>query len=175
MEVIIYKLDDPVQVAPITLLYQVELNEDGEITQANGIDIANAYLMHLKINRDQSCVSAQSRALLHYFSFIGEIGMQWDEMPFRQNKRPTYRFKRHLEAMHKSTDPDSHLRASTCKTYMRCVVNFYKHFLMKNCKFENPPFEHELINVRIDASASSMKAHQTIGVHTTDLRSRGSL
>ena len=173
-ELVITYLDDPVQIAPITLLYQVELNADGEFYQANGVDIANAYLMHLKINRDQSCVSAQSRALLHYFSFLDEIGMQWNEMPIRQNKRPTYRFKRHLETMHRSVDPDSQLRASTCKTYMRCIVNFYKHFLMKNQKFENPPFEHELINVRIDASASSMKASQTVSVHTTDLRIRAS-
>ena len=60
-ELLISYLDDAIQIAPITLLYQVEFNEDGELIQATGIDIANAYLMHLKINRDQSCVSAQSR------------------------------------------------------------------------------------------------------------------
>ena len=171
-KLVITYLDDPVQIAPITLLYQIETDDSGEIIESHGIDIANTYLMHLKINKHQSCVSIQSRALLHYFSFLNTIGMQWDEMPIRQNQRPTYRFKRHLEAMHKAVDVDSHIRASTCKAYMRCIVNFYKYLLIKNNSFENQPFEHELIGVRIDASASSMKASQMVNVHTTDLRIR---
>nr|MBF4444046.1 hypothetical protein [Vibrio anguillarum] len=80
---------EPIQIAPISLLYKVDFDDDGNIINAVGIDEVNAYLMFLKLNRNRDCVSVQSRALLHYFAFLEDEEnrfrdkMAWDKMPRR--------------------------------------------------------------------------------------------
>ncbi|NQY63687.1 MAG: site-specific integrase [Alteromonadaceae bacterium] len=167
-----YQNDDPVKIPDITFLYIAETDENGDVISAKGIDVANAWLMHLVINRDHQCVSLQSRSLIQYFNFLNETGMLWDEMPSRQNRRPTYRFKRYLEELYRSNDPNAKLSASTCQGYMRCVVNFYRYKLARKHPFDNPPFEHEIITVNAQGGATSMQATRSINVQTTDLRLR---
>ena len=161
--------ENPIKVPTITFLYFAELNDDGEIISATGVDAANAYLLDLVINQSIKDVSLQSRALIQYFSFLLDEGMNWDEMPLRQNQRPTYRFKRYLETLYRSDDG---LKASTSKGYMRAVVNFYRYYLKVGYQFSNPPFEHEVINVDVSANSTSMKKTKRVEIHTSDLRLR---
>jgi len=165
-----YVDESPVLIRDITFLYEVEMDTDGNVAHAKGIDVANAYLMHLVLNRDHKCVSLQSRSLIHYFSFLNDREMKWNEIPHRQNKRPTYRFKRYLEDLCRSKNQDSKLGVSTCQGYMRCVVNFYRYMLARRYPFDNAPFEHQVISISTQASASSMQATQSINIQTTDLR-----
>jgi hypothetical protein len=165
-----YADEKPHLIPSITVLFKVQMDDDGNVVEATGIDVANSYLMHLVVNREHQCISAQSRALVHFFHFLNEQGMKWDEMPIRQNRRPTYRFKGHLESLFHSKDPNSKLRGSTVQSYMRCVVNFYRYHIARRHPFDNPPFEHEIITVSTQVEASSMQSVRSRHVHTTDLR-----
>ena len=165
-----YNDESPVLIPEITFLYEVEMDDEGNVVHVKGVDVANAYLMHLVLNRDHKCVSLQSRSLIHYFSFLNDNGMRWDEMPYRQNKRPTYRFKSHLESLCRIKNQKSALSVSTCQGYMRCIVNFYRHMIARRHPFDNVPFEHEVISITTQSSASSMQAAKSINIQTTDLR-----
>jgi integrase len=165
-----YANEKPHLISDITLLYSLQMDDSGNVVEAKGIDVANNYLMHLMINRDHKCVSLQSRALIHFFAFLNDRQMRWDVMPYRQNKRPTYQFKKHLEALSRSREAESKLSGKTCQGYMRCVVNFYRHMIAKGHPFDNPPFEHEIMAVNVQGGYSSMSATRSINVQTTDLR-----
>jgi site-specific recombinase XerD len=165
-----YTDESPIRVPSITFLYLVDFDENGEMLSASGVDVANAYLLNLILNDSMKDVSLQSRALIQYFSFLLDEGTEWDEMPLRQSQRPTYRFKRYLEALYRSGEDG--LKASTSKGYMRAVVNFYRYYIKVGYRFSNPPFEHELITVDVSTDASSMKKTKRVEVHTTDLRLR---
>ncbi|CAM3742696.1 MULTISPECIES: tyrosine-type recombinase/integrase [Halomonas] len=165
-----YADEKPHLISDITLLYSLQMDDSGNVVEAKGVEVANNYLMHLMVNKDHKCVSLQSRALIHFFAFLSEHQMRWDVMPHRQNKRPTYRFKKHLEALYRSREAESKLEASTCQGYMRCVVNFYRHMIAKGHPFDNPPFEHEVMVVNVQGGYSSMSATRSINVQTTDLR-----
>lgn len=164
-------LDEPPSKIPqITFLFSINENDEQSDSGINMLAVANNYLMHLVVNKGHKCVSTQSRALIQYFSFLEDIGMQWDEMPARQNNRPTYRFKSYLEDMVKTKDSSKKLRVSTSKSYMRSVVNFYKFYLSKGYKFNHEPFEFEFVSVDISNNHSSMESQRRIEIQTTDLR-----
>lgn len=76
--------------------------EDG-----SGIRVVNNWLIHLKANLRKKEVNTQAQALLHYFTFLNEIGMSWDEMPISIRLRPTYAFRKHLREMFKRGDRKS--------------------------------------------------------------------
>lgn len=166
----------PIQVAPISFLYKVDIDKDGNILSAQGIDVVNSYLLYLKINRQKECVSTESRALLHYFSFLEdeddlyEDEMAWDKMPFRVSSRPTYRFKKYLESSFKTINDEDKLARSTSKAYMRAVVNFYKFYIMIGHHFDNIPFTYETVNVTIKNKHNRMNPVGNRQVLTTDLR-----
>ncbi|EII2982662.1 site-specific integrase [Vibrio parahaemolyticus] len=166
----------PIQIAPISLLYKIDFDDDGNIINAVGIDEVNAYLMFLKLNRNRDCVSVQSRALLHYFAFLEDEEnrfrdkMAWDKMPRRTSSRPTYRFKAYLESAYKSKDEGDCLGKNTSKAYMRAVINFYKYYIMIGHHFENPPFEYEEVTIVFKNKYNKMKPTQRRVISTTDLR-----
>ena len=167
-----YADEPPIHISKITFLYEIKIDELGFIESAKGIDVANAYLMHLAVNKGNKCVSSQSRALIHYFSFLVDMRMTWNHMPSRPNKRPTYRFKNYLEDAYRDRNITSRLSVSTSKSYMRNIVNFYRFLIAKNVPFDYPPFEHEVITVSVRGSESSMQATRSVAVQTTDLRLR---
>lgn len=75
-------LDEPPSKIPqITFLFSINENDEQSDSGINMLAVANNYLMHLVVNKGHKCVSTQSRALIQYFSFLEDIGMQWDEMP----------------------------------------------------------------------------------------------
>ena len=158
-----YLEEEPVSIDKLALLVR-EVNDQYEL-----VIPANNYLLYLVIERFHKCVSSQSRALLRYFSFLEDIGVEWDDMPSRQSKRPTYLFKRHLESQYKNGHEDK-LAVSTSKSYMRSVVNFYKFYISRGYQFKNPPFNYETITHYINAVYSSMGSKAKVIIQTTDLR-----
>lgn len=140
----------------IALLFQ----NDG-----NSIRVANNWLIHLKANLRRKEVNTQAQALLHYFSFLNEIGMSWDEMPASIRLRPTYAFRKYLREMFKQGE----LARSTANNYMNSVISFYKYYLARNYLFSNPPFKYEIVRLQKSSSYQYMR-NQFIHVDTTDLR-----
>lgn len=158
-----YLEEEPISIDKLTLLVR-EVDGQYEL-----VTPANNYLLFLVIDRFHKCVSSQSRALLRYFSFLEDIGIEWDDMPSRQSKRPTYLFKRHLESQYKD-DHEDKLAVSTSKSYMRAVVNFYKFYISRGYQFKNPPFNYETITHYIDSGYSNMESKSKMTIQTTDLR-----
>lgn len=134
--------------------------EDG-----SSIRVANIWLIHLKANLRKKEVNTQAQALLHYFTFLHDIGMSWDEMPISLRLRPTYAFRKHLREMFKQDE----LARSTANTYMGSVINFYKFYLARGHSFSYPPFKYEVIRVHRNSSHEYMR-NNFIHVDTTDLR-----
>ncbi|PLR19526.1 site-specific integrase [Pantoea endophytica] len=134
--------------------------EDG-----GSIRVANNWLIHLKANLRKKEVNTQAQALLHYFTFLNEIGMSWDEMPISIRLRPTYAFRKHLREMFKQGE----LARSTANSYMGSVINFYKFYLARDHFFAYPPFKYEVVRLHRNSSHEYMRNH-FIHVDTTDLR-----
>jgi integrase len=131
----------------------------------SGIGIVNTWLIHLKANLRRKSVNTQAQGLLHYFTFLNDLQMEWDEMPIPIRLRPTYLFRKHLRDAYKSGS----LAKSTANSYMRVVINFYKFYLEKNHYFEHPPFKYEKVRIDPVSSHKFMKASYAY-VDTTDLR-----
>lgn len=140
----------------LPLLYK----EDG-----SSIRVANIWLIHLKANLRKKAINTQAQALLHYFTFIEDIGIAWDTMPAALRKRPTYGFKKHLREAYKNGD----IARSTANSYMGVVIKFYKFYLARNHPFEHPPFKYEIVKVNTSGSHEYMRK-TLIHVDTTDLR-----
>ena len=140
----------------LPLLYK----EDG-----SSIRVANIWLIYLKANLRKKAVNTQAQALLHYFTFIEDIGIAWDTMPAALRKRPTYGFKKHLREAYKNGD----IARSTANSYMGVVIKFYKFYLARNHPFEHPPFKYEIVKVNTSGSHEHMRK-TLIHVDTTDLR-----
>ena len=168
------------QIGPITLLYELEFDNKGNVLHSAPLESANVYLMYQRLHQEVKCVSIASRALKHYFTFLadenairresGQLELQWDDMPIRENQRPTYRYRQCLKDCYNSENPDVHLARSTCNAYMNRVTDFYKHYLKHGYRFEHPPFQHELVSISVRSSHTFMKAQRRMEVHTTDLR-----
>ena len=140
----------------LPLLYK----EDG-----SSISVANIWLIHLKANLRKKIVNTQAQALLHYFTFLNDLGIAWDTMPAALRKRPTYGFKKHLREAYKNGD----IARSTANSYMGVVIKFYKFYLARNHPFEHPPFKYEIVKVSTNGSHNHMR-NKFIHVDTTDLR-----
>ncbi len=166
-----YLNESPIHVGEVTFIFEVERDEESsEIIKARGIDVANAYLMHLALNKGNKDTSVDTRAFLQYFTFLNTIGMNWDEMPIRKNRRPTYRFKKHLEDLYRDLKVEDKLSVSTSKAYMRRIIAFYRHKIVKGYPFANDPFESEIVSISTPNKGSHMQATRKIGVHSADIR-----
>ena len=139
------------------------------LTDWKGLDCVNSYLMHLSVDKGLKDTGSVSRGLLLYFQFLMDHDFEWNNFPHRPNQRPTYRFKSHLEMLYR----EGLLAVSTCKSYLNVVVNFYKFYMLRKYEFDNPPFEHEVINLLLNSKDhSSMKPYYRQVINTTDLRLR---
>jgi len=134
--------------------------EDG-----SSIRVANNWLIHLKANLRKKEVNTQAQALLHYFSFLHDICISWDEMPISLRLRPTYAFRKHLRDMFTRGE----LARSTANSYMGSVINFYKFYLARDHFFAYPPFNYEVVRLKRNSSQEYIRSH-FIHVDTTDLR-----
>mgnify|MGYP003646257789 CR=1 FL=1 len=138
---------------------------------ANALSIVNNWLIYLKAYRglSYSSIRTHAQALLSYFTFLDVRDMAWDHMPTFEVDRPTYAYKYHLEKMAKD-GLENCLANSTAKSYMQCVVKFYKHYLAMGIAFEEAPFQYQKVKISPKARYSSIQAEDAIIVDTTDLR-----
>tara|TARA_R110002012_G_scaffold320218_2_gene542797 strand:- start:2524 stop:4065 length:1542 start_codon:yes stop_codon:yes gene_type:complete len=186
-----YATTDPVHIKQITFLNLIGRDEKGNIVSKKPITEVNNFLMarHIDDGREES--NQHSKALIHFFSFLILLQEKWDEeydedlfdelvdsprptwdfMAFRKSQRITYLYRSALKySVIKEPDRSLRLARSTATAYMNNVLGFYKFYLRQGKIFNNPPFEHEVVNLHFEASGQSMKAYMTKLVHTTDLR-----
>lgn len=159
-----------VRVNQSTFLFWLRTDKNTGIDFIEGINDVNSYLMNLLINKSLEDVSIYSRGLIHYFSKLAEWQLNWYDIPSIQSRKSTYRFKKFLEESYRSSDEDTHLAGSTAKAYMRAVVSFYKFYIRKGVRFENEPFEFEMMSVGIGNDETNMQAKKSIIIQSTDLR-----
>lgn len=155
---------------------EISFNWDGEPTviknmpllfkeSGQPVSVVNNWLIYLKASKYRKQVNTQVQALLHYFSFLDELNLEWDEMPVTSRNKPTYRFSKHL----KDAVRTSSLARTTANNYLGSVVNFYKFYLAKGYPFINPPFNYETVKVRVEGSYEYMR-DKFIYANTTDIR-----
>ena len=125
---------------------------------ANALSIVNNWLIYLKAYRglSYSSIRTHAQALLSYFTFLNVRDMAWDHMPTCEVDRPTYAYKYHLEKMAKD-GLENCLANSTAKSYMQCVVKFYKHYLAMGIAFEEAPFQYQKVKITPKARYSSIQ------------------
>ena len=175
----------------LTLLNLVGRDQTGAIVSYEPMDHVNRFLMSHHIDEDKQESDQYSKGLLHFFSFLIELQKMWDDefdedlydelidlprpswdsFPTRKSDKTTYQYRAALkDAVLNETDPALRLARTTATAYMNAVVKFYSFHLRDCYQFNNPPFEHEVVTVHYQASATSMTSHMSRAVHTTDLR-----
>ena len=172
----------------ITFLNLVGRTESGELFSFEPMSYVNFFLMAHHIYSDKEESEQLSKAMIHYFSFIITLQEQWDNeydsdsyeegideprptwcwFSHIKSKKITYQYRKALKDS--VLNSENGLSRTTASNYMRCVVSFYKFYIKKGYLFNNPPFEHEIVNIHYAASSTSMKSYGSKLVQTTDLR-----
>lgn len=165
-----HRKETVVVIPKVTLLFRVNDDCDGNIKNIEGVDVANAFILHKVIHDNIKDPATYSSGLIQFFSFLELKGLNWQHMETRKNQRPTYMFKKFLEAAYRNTNKDDHIAGSTCKSYMRVIINFYRFHMRKGTEFLNSPFEDETLSINIDNDASSIHRNKAFSVASTDLR-----
>lgn len=167
---ILYDSNSSLNISDVTFLYCVIYDSDGSVLKVDGVDQANAFIMHKIVNCMAKNTSTYSSALIQYFSFLEVKGVNWQLMPYRRSLRPTYMFKAYLEAAYRNPDKDQHLAAKTCKSYMCVVVDFYRFHIKHGKEFQHSPFEDESLIKFIDSDEKFMHRSRKLSVKSSDLR-----
>jgi integrase len=176
-----------VLIKQITLLNVVGSDAKGRLQSFEPLEVANQFLLSNHID-DGLLESAQaSQGLALFFNLIlskqrawdseydkdtfderyDDPRPSWDRFPKRKPDRLTFEFRDWIK---QAVLTDHTLSASTAKAYHGVVIRFYKYWLRRGYQFNNPPFEHEVFNLRLEAGASSMNSYYSKEIHTTDCR-----
>ncbi|HDY7972699.1 site-specific integrase [Vibrio anguillarum] len=183
--------DNHVHIKRITFLNLVGRDRKGKVVFFEPMDYVNRFLMAQHIEDDKEESAQYSKGLVHYFSYLIDLQEAWDEefdedlfdelrdlprprwnfMPTRKSDRPTYMYQKAVkESVTGTVNPEFDLAKTTATAYVNAVVKFYSFYLRIGYRFNNPPFEYELVTIVYEGSSSSMAAYHSIDVHTTDLR-----
>lgn len=180
------KNNSGILIKKMPLLNVVEYDESDRLVSFEPLDVVNEFLMAKAIDDGVLELGTTAQGLAHYFTFILHKQAQWDSvydeddfnelydeprpawnyLTRNKKKRITYQYRDGLQLLAVNGD----LAKTTVKQYISSVVNFYKHWLRRGYSFNNPPFQHEVVTIHYEASASSMKPYQRKDIHTTDLR-----
>ncbi|WP_392352527.1 tyrosine-type recombinase/integrase [Pseudoalteromonas rhizosphaerae] len=135
--------------------------------QDNGlpVSVVNNWLIYLKTSLYRKSVNTQAQALLHYFIFLDEIGLAWDEMPITSRNKPTYKFSKHL----KDAVKNGAIARTTANNYLGSIVSFYKFYLSKGYEFINKPFNYKTIKVNVNGGHEFSRG-KFVFVDSTDIR-----
>ncbi len=159
----------------------------GKLLSFEPLDCVNEFILAKHVEKDAEESQQASKALTHYFRFILDAQAKWDSKygnedydPFidpprpawdqfavRKNLRATFMYR---EAVKKTTLNGTGLARTTAVSYVRSVVEFYKHHLRQGMRFNNPPFEFETLLIGIDNSGTHMSACSRKVIQTTDLK-----
>jgi integrase len=186
-----YSKASPVHIKKITLLNMVGRDSTGKLVTFEPIEQVNRFLLAHHIDDHKQESDQYSKGLVHFFSFLLKIQElwdkeydkdvfdeltdlprpEWDYMAKRKAHRITYQYRQALkDAVIKESDPDLKLARTTATAYMNAVIKFYSFHLRHGYKFNNPPFDHEIVTINFQASGTNMKSYMSKAVHTTDLR-----
>jgi hypothetical protein len=186
-----YSKHSPVYIKKITLLNLVGRNHIGEIVSYEPMDYVNRFLMAHHIDNDKQESDQYSKGLVHFFSFLIEQQRMWDKdydknifdelvdlprptwdlFPLRKNEKITYKYRAALKhAVLKESEPSKKIAKTTAKAYMNAVVKFYSFHIRHGYQFNNPPFEHEVVQISYSVGETNMKAYMSKDIHTSDLR-----
>ncbi|NOI39414.1 site-specific integrase [Vibrio sp. 070316B] len=159
----------------------------GKLFSFEPLDCVNEFILAKHVEKDAEESQQASKALTHYFRFILDAQAKWDSKygnedydPFidpprpawdkfavRKNLRATFMYR---EAVKKTTLNGTGLARTTAVSYVRSVVEFYKHHLRQGMRFNNPPFEFETLLIGIENSGTHMSAYSRKVIQTTDLK-----
>jgi integrase len=186
-----YSKVSPVHIKKLTLLNMAGRDSSGKVVTFEPLEQANRFLMAHHIDDHKQESDQYSKGLVHFFSFLIKVQElwdseydedvfdeltdlprpKWDYMAKRKAQRITYQYRQALkDAVLKENNPDLKLARTTATAYMNAVIKFYSFHLRQGYKFNNPPFDHEIININFQASGTNMKGYMSKAVHTTDLR-----
>lgn len=170
----------------LSLLYVAEYDDTNKLISYTSLDEVNEFLMAKTIDDGVLELATDAQGLAHYFTFILDKQAAWDAEydeadfdPLYDAPRPAWNYfprnkfdkltYQYRDGM-KQLATDGILAKTTVRQYMSSVVGFYKHLLRQGIRFNNPPFQFEIISIHFEGSASSMKAYHSKQVHTTDMR-----
>ena len=159
----------------------------GKLLSYEPLDCVNEFILAKHIEKETEEAQQTSKALAHYFRFILDAQAKWDSKydnedydPFidpprpawdkfavRKNLRATFMYR---DIVKQTTINGTGLARTTAVSYVRSVVEFYKHHLRKGMRFNNPPFEFETMLIDIENSGTHMSAYRRKVVQTTDLK-----
>lgn len=181
----------PVHIKKLVLLNMVGRDQSGKIVSYQPIDVVNRFLMSHHINDGREESTQYSKALVHFLSFLISLQEMWDRefdedvfdeqfdlprpewdyMATRKSDRITYQYRTALiHAATKETDPEKQLSRRTASAYMNGIVKFYSYHILDGHEFNNPPFEHEVVNINYQTDGNYMGSTFSKAVHTSDLR-----
>ncbi|UDM64323.1 site-specific integrase (plasmid) [Pseudoalteromonas piscicida] len=186
-----YSRQQQKHIKKVVLLNLVGRNAKGDIVSYEPLKQVNRFLLahHLDDNRQES--EQYSKGLVHYFSFLIELQRlwdseydqelynelidlprpSWDTFPIRKSDKATYQYREALiKAVLEPIRPNQAIARTTATAYMSAVVKFYSFHIRNGYKFNNPPFEHEVVSIQFQGDSASIGAYLTKDVHTTDLR-----
>ncbi|MEZ8580598.1 tyrosine-type recombinase/integrase [Vibrio splendidus] len=176
-----------VHIKHIIFLNLVGRDKKSNIISYQPMDHVNEYILFRHIEDGIEDSAQDSKALIHYFSFILDVQAVWDKkynnddydellhpprpewnkFGIRTNHRATYMYHASLK---KEGQSGSGLSQSICTAYMRRVVKFYNHFLRKGIRFNNPPFKHESFIISLHSDGTNMNSRYSLSVQSSDLK-----
>ncbi|QFT12976.1 site-specific integrase [Vibrio sp. THAF190c] len=189
--IIEYSKQFPTYIKKLTLLNMVGRDISGNIVSYEPMDHVNRFLMSHHIDENKQESDQYSKGLVHFFSFLIELQKLWDEQfdehlyddlvdlprpvwdwfPPRKSQRITYQYRAALRhAVLNEANPSLRIARTTASAYMNAVVKFYTYHIRNNHEFNNPPFEHEVLQLSYTAGGTSMKSMISKDVYSTDLR-----
>lgn len=184
---ITYRLNgNKIPIKKLPLLYIAGYDEKDNLISYQPLDMVNEFLLSKAIDDGVLELGTDAQGIAHYFSFVLDKQAEWDAeydegnfdpiyddprpewnvFPRNKQKRLTYQYRDGI----KQLAIKGILAKTTVRQYMSSVVSFYKHCLRQGISFNHPPFQFEIVNIQLEASAASMKAYQSKQVHTTDMR-----
>lgn len=163
-----------------------EVNK-GKVISCEPMDYVNQYILSRHIEEDKEESAQDSKALIHYFSFILDVQRMWDEkydnkdfdplehpprpawdsFAIRQEQRATYMYHK---ALYQGAISGEGLKKSVATAYMRKVIKFYGYHIRLGKKFNRKPFQYEIYFVDISCNATDMRSHRRKLVQSTDLK-----
>ncbi|MFX2611372.1 tyrosine-type recombinase/integrase [Enterobacter mori] len=124
-------------------------------SQEQPVNAANEYLIHCKSIEKSQDLHSLAKGLLHFFNFLENENLSWDDMPRPKHLRPLYRFCNYLQSLHDEVDPVTgkrHLSSSTARSYRGAAIGMYKYWLGHGYVFQREPcqfFEASIHNISI--------------------------
>ena len=175
-----------IPIKKLHLLYIAGYDDKDKQISYQPLDMVNEFLLSKAIDDGALELGTDAQGIAHYFSFVldkqerwdasyneedfdpiyDDPRPEWDIFPRNKQERLTYQYRDGI----KQLAIDGVLAKTTVKQYMSSVVGFYKHCLRQGMRFNNPPFQFEIVNIHFEASAFSMKEYQRKEIHTTDMR-----